>query len=178
MAIDCRAEINWVFCQPAVDDAQLLSGTDLVAPRSGGHVHDPHRSVVSDAGMEILFPCRGWMVIGSSVSCCSWPWQTALGSTLNSYSGEGAQICSCFEKPPYSQARETSSSMFTDKSWKNSSFIQWWTLVCVMENKGKVHSHEGQQQEIFALQHPRNPKVLPQMDFSLMFDNFPKQHQV
>lgn len=93
MAIDCRAEINWVFCQPAPDDAQLLSGTDLVAPRSGGHVLDPHRSVVSDAGMEILFPCRDSMVIGSSV----WPWQTALGSTLKPWSGEGAQICSCFE---------------------------------------------------------------------------------
>lgn len=92
--------------------------TDLVAPRSGGHVLDPHRSVVSDAGMEILFPCRDGMVIGSSVSCCSWPWQTALDSTLNSYSGEVAQICSCFEKPPYSQARETPALMFTDKSWK------------------------------------------------------------
>lgn len=30
-----------MFCQPALDDAQLLSGTDLVAPRSGGHVLDP-----------------------------------------------------------------------------------------------------------------------------------------
>lgn len=47
-----------MFCQPALDDAQLLSGTVLVAPRSGGHVLDPHRSVVSDAGMEIPFPCR------------------------------------------------------------------------------------------------------------------------
>lgn len=166
MAIGCRAEINWVFCQPALDDAQLLSGTDLVAPRSGGHVLDPHRSVVSDAGIEILFPCRDGMVIGSSVSCCSWPWQTALGSTLNSYSGEVAQICSCFEKPPYSQARETPSSMFTVKSWKkNSSFFQWWTLVCVMENKGKVHSHEEQQQETFALQYPRTPKFSHEWTF-------------
>lgn len=47
-----------MFCQPALDDAQLLSGMDLVAPRSAGHVLDPHGSVVSDAGMEILSPCR------------------------------------------------------------------------------------------------------------------------
>lgn len=47
-----------MFCQPALDDAQLLSGMGLVALRSAGHVLDPHRSMVSDAGMKILLPCR------------------------------------------------------------------------------------------------------------------------
>lgn len=53
--VDCRAEINCVFGQPGLDDAQLLSGLDLVALRSAG----PRGSTLSDAGMEILLPPAG-----------------------------------------------------------------------------------------------------------------------
>lgn len=48
-----------MFGQPGLDDAQLLSGLDLVALRSAGRVLDPRGSTVSDAGMEILLPLQG-----------------------------------------------------------------------------------------------------------------------
>lgn len=131
----------------------------FVALRSTGRVLDPLGSMVSDAEMEIHFACRDWRVIDSSVFCCSWPWDTALGSAVKPNSGESAQICSCSEKPVCSTTWETSSWGFSDESWKIPFLTQWGTIALWCRVKQRETHHTKPPSHTRPL-FPRNPKLL------------------